>query len=57
MDKSDGDELFKDYFETFNSEAAAPECEASSEDPLAGFGSDLNLDCLGPSNLKSCLIL
>ena len=55
MDKSDGDELFKDYFETFNSEAAAPACEASSEDPLAGFGSDLNLECLGPSNPEELL--
>ena len=49
MEKSDGDELFKDYFETFNSEAA-PACEDSNEDPLAGFGSDLNLECLGSTN-------
>ena len=36
MDNTGADELFKDYFETFNSEdiLADPICEASEEDPL-----------------------
>ena len=49
MEKSDGDDLFKDYFESLNPTdiLADPVCEEDN-DPL-GIGTDLNFDSLGPA--------
>ena len=49
MEKSDGDDLFKDYFESLNPTdiLADPVCEEDN-DPL-GIGTDFNFDSLGPA--------
>ena len=53
----DGDDLFKDYFETLNPDEvlADPICEDDPDDPL-GLGPDFNLEALGSSTTPDDLL-